>query len=290
MMWLSRLRNLAFGRASGRWQERRRLGMRLVLEQLEDRLVPSSFAANTVTELIADINAANQASGSNTITLRAGNTFSLTAVNHTTDGPTGLPVITANDNLTVVGNGDTIERSTASGVPAFRLLDVAAGATLTLENLSVQGGLADGGGSMCNHGSLTLNGVTVQNNTAQGGAGGGIWSNGALTLEGGTTVKNNQALGGAGATGLGGGVFIAGGSANLTNSIVASNTAQGGRGRVNLKTPTADGPGGNGIGGGVYVAGGIVTLNYDTFASNTAQGGQGSARAGGGEGLGTARK
>jgi hypothetical protein len=58
----------------------------------------------------------------------AGTAFTLTAVDNTTDGATGLPVIAANDTLTIVGNGDTIQRSTASGIPAFRLFDVASGA------------------------------------------------------------------------------------------------------------------------------------------------------------------
>jgi hypothetical protein len=107
------------------------------MEQLEDRTLPSNFSAATVADLIADINAANQQGGSNTITLVAGNSFTLTAVDNTTDGATGLPVIAANDNLTIAGNGNTIARSTALGTLAFRLFDVAAGASLTLQNLSL---------------------------------------------------------------------------------------------------------------------------------------------------------
>jgi hypothetical protein len=156
-----------------------RRGSALTLEQLEDRTVPSNFTAGSVSDLITDISAANAAGGANTITLVAGKTFTLTAVNNTTDGANGLPVIAANDNLTIVGNGDAIARSTAAGTPAFRLLDVAAGASLTLENLTLQGGLAVSqphnpfglipagqGGAVYNQGTLELNGVTVQNNTA----------------------------------------------------------------------------------------------------------------------------
>src|SRR2546421_6329040 len=90
-------------------------GPRLVLERLEDRHLPSSYAAASVSDLIADINAANQAGGSNTIALAAGTTFALTAANNSTDGPTGLPVIAAHDDLTIIGNGDTIERSGRTG-------------------------------------------------------------------------------------------------------------------------------------------------------------------------------
>src|SRR5262249_58871788 len=83
----------------------------------------SSYTASTVSDLIADVTAANAAGGANTVTLVAGTTFTLTAVDNTTDGATGLPVIAAKDNLTIIGNGDVIARSTANGTPAFRLLD-----------------------------------------------------------------------------------------------------------------------------------------------------------------------
>src|SRR5262249_41814723 len=153
--------------------------------------------------------------GANTITLVAGTTFTLTAADNTADGANGLPVIANNDTLTIIGNGDTIERSTASGTAAFRLFDVARGGSLTLQNLTLQHGLAFGsgssseGGAIYNRGTLDLNGVTVQANRAEGSsakrsisgqdaAGGGVWSNGTLTLENGTRVENNEAEGGTG--------------------------------------------------------------------------------------------
>src|SRR5262245_60977774 len=150
----------------------------LILERLEDRTALSNFNALTVSDLIADINAANAAGGTNTITLTAPTTspYDLTAVDNTTDGPTGLPVFTGGskpDTLTIIGNGDTIERSTIqnrkSGPPPdFRLLDVAGGASLTLDNATLQNGLAFGygavGGAILNQGTLVLNGVTVQDN------------------------------------------------------------------------------------------------------------------------------
>ena len=149
---------------------------RFNVEHLEDRSLPSSYTVASVSALIADINAANTAGGVNTITLTAATTspYSLTAVNNTTNGATRLPVIAAKDNLTIIGNGDTIERSTATGTPDFRLLDVANGGSLTLEQLTLQGGTTiaingksgmDGGG-IYNLGTLLLNGVTVQDNVA----------------------------------------------------------------------------------------------------------------------------
>ncbi len=90
------------------------------LETLEERALPSTYYAATASELIADINAANKAGGANTIVLTAPTTspYVLTAVNNATDGATGLPVLAKKDNLTIVCNGDTIERSTASGTPS----------------------------------------------------------------------------------------------------------------------------------------------------------------------------
>src|SRR5262249_3102531 len=119
--WLGQLRT----RQVSRRQPPRCACVRLRLEQLEDRTLPSAFTAFTVSDLIADIKAANNAGGTNTIRLTAPTTspYVLTAVGNSADGPTGLPVISGGgkkvtaDNLTIVGNGDTIERTTASGTP-----------------------------------------------------------------------------------------------------------------------------------------------------------------------------
>jgi hypothetical protein len=309
--WLTQPRTRPLFRARPPRCRRVRLG----LVQLEDRVVMSNYTAATVADLVADINAANAAGGSNTITLVAGTAFTLTAVNNTTDGATGLPVIAAKDALTIVGNGDTIQRSTASETPAFRLFDVAGGASLSLQSLTVQNGLALGngvaaeGGALLNQGSLTLNGVTVQNNTAQGyseditlgdgdnAAGGGIYSSGVLTVQN-SSIQNNQALGGvglaagvlgptyigpgfAGGSAFGGGLDISGGTATLTSVTLSSNTAQGGAGGMGgcvydfVPYGTNGGNGGAGLGGGLYAAGGTIDVHNVTVTGNTAAGGAG---------------
>jgi len=277
---------------------------RLCLEQLEDRALPSSYTADTAANLIKDIDAANNAGGANTITLAAATTapYVLTAVDNTTDGATGLPVIANNDNLTIVGSGDTVERSTVSGTPGFRLLDVAAGASLTLQNLTLQNGQAHGadpagdGGAAYNQGTLVLNGVTVQNNGAD--AGGGIYSAGSLTLEAGSTVRSNVAPLGGGiySTGVltleggtvqgnsaqvGGGIYSTGVLTLEAGTTVQDNHAQGVNGYPLAYQYYGYGyggpatPGGNGLGGGIYVAGGTAALSNATLFSNTATGGKG---------------
>jgi hypothetical protein len=284
---------------------------RLTVEGLEDRAVPASFTAATVADLIADIGAANAAGGVNTITLAPGARFTLTAADNSTDGPTGLPVVAAGDDLTILGNGDIIERSTASGTLPFRLLDVASGASLTLDTATLQGGVSEGywdvarsvwvmgrGGAVFSQGGLTLEGVTVQNNAAQGygftgsgefpggdAFGGGVYSSGALTITGGT-VQNNTATGGRGGDGflpyfglapgepggkgLGGGVYVAGGTASITGANITANTAQGGAGGAGYG-PTPPVPS---AGGGGTTDGGIVPPPA-TGASDGGPGGNG---------------
>jgi hypothetical protein len=220
-----------------------------MLERLEDRLLPSNYTAANVSQLIADINAANQQGGANTITLTAptSSPYILTAQNNLTNGPTGLPVIAANDNLTIAGNGDIIERSTAKGTPGFRLFNVAAGASLTLENVTLQGGAAyqtgasavsAEGGAIYSLGTLVLNDVRLQDNTARG--------------------LNLPAAGGA--------LYVGGGTATLTGDTVVNNTAWGALGRgdgTRAGLPA-------GLGAGVFVAsGGTVTLTDDTIEFNS---------------------
>jgi hypothetical protein len=174
--------------------------------------------------------------------------------------------------------------------PPFRLFDVAAGASLTMENLMLHGGYAQGpGGAIYNEGSLALDDVTVENSSARGlngstcrcrpggnggpgrpGLGGGIYSSGSLLLQN-STLLTNQARGGWGGAGsppgrsghggqgLGGGLFVAAGSAELYNSLVTGNSAVGGFG----SQP------GVGDGGGIYISGAEVGLDEWTIAHVT---------------------
>jgi hypothetical protein len=277
------------------------------VEPLEDRTVPASFTATDVSGLIAAIDAANRTPEADVIDLVAGKTYPLTQVNNNVGhGTTGLPTVAAGEDLTILGNGATIERSTARKTPAFRLFDVAVGASLTLQDLTLQHGWAWGrfgsaqGGAIYNQGTLTLSGVTVQDNTAQGdfggkAAGGGIWSSGSLTIEH-SLIQYNQALGGDGTTSsdshspggwaAGGGIYVSGGAASLIDVTLFSNTARGGAGanatKVYLGPRHFAGwipgtPGGNGLGGALYAGAGTVSLFNTTVTRNSAAGGSGGS-------------
>ena len=95
-------------------------------------------------------------SGADTIVLPAGSTQTLTTVNNSTYGPTGLPVISS--AITIEGQGSTIRRD--SGAPEFRLFAVNSTGDLTLNETTVSGGATPSGGSgggMCNYGgTLTV--------------------------------------------------------------------------------------------------------------------------------------
>jgi hypothetical protein len=308
-MWHSMLKLRQFASARNRPQSPRRRSSRLTLEILEDRTVPSTFNAATVSELIGDINAANLAGGSNTIVLAANTRFVLTAPDNTTNGPNGLPVIAANDNLTIIGQGgDIISPMGADGYfyGYFRCFDVSGGAALRLSNLTLSDfqPLAEGfgGGAIYNQGTLVLDGVNVQHNSTywSGGAiwssgtvtlengtliqnnevnglgtdaaGGGIWSSGTLTLQSGTVVQGNTAAGsdGSGGSGFGGGIWSSGTLTLEGGTVVQGNLAAGGAGANSGVN------GGNGYGGGLYVAGGTVNLQGGTLVQNNqARGGAG---------------
>jgi hypothetical protein len=242
---------------------------RPVLEALEDRALPSSYTAASVSDLIADISLANQAGGASTITLVPSTTFTLTAVNNSTYGATGLPVIAAGTNLTISGNGDMIGASTASGTPAFRLLAVANGASLTLSNLTLTNGIADGsgmaaqGGGVYNLGTLTLSGVTVVDNNATGPspAGGGIYNaGGSVTMTNGTILNTNWAWAGAGGNAYGANIYNDKGTLTLqAGTVVEYGQCRAGNGTKN---------GGSGFGGGIYSSGGSVTIQGSSITNN----------------------
>src|SRR5438552_1707656 len=82
-----------------------------------------TIADGDVAGLKAAINTANGNNDDDTINLAAGGAYTLTAVDNSTKGPNGLPVIGADNaggaahKLTINGNGATIQRSGAGSTP-----------------------------------------------------------------------------------------------------------------------------------------------------------------------------
>jgi hypothetical protein len=220
--------------------------MRPHQEWLEDRCTPSVSVPVNPGDTAGLIGAINQAdaNGGGTITLANGSSYVFSAADNNWYGPNGLPPITA--AISIMGNGATIERSTAPDTPPFRLFYVSGGlelhaGSLTLQDLTLSGGLAQGGdgagdgggglgagGAIFNQGTLNLSGLTLTANKALGGNGG--------NLTGSTVGPNGGGGGGMGSSGdssgPGGGFggSFAGGALGGTGGLGSSGGGGGGGG------------------------------------------------------------
>ena len=239
--------------------------------------------------------------GANTIVLQAAATYVLTQPDQPQTGfvdrgswygPNALPPIAT--SIVIEGNGATIERSSATGTPAFRLFYVGANplaggtqgyaspgaGSLTMHNLTLLGGLAHGGdsnaggggaglgGAIFNQGSLTLNAVTIASNEAQGGDSGV----GTVGDGGGGIGTDSSALGDGGGFGPGSFGGASGGTGNSAGG------AGGGGGFAFENGQSAGGTGG-------AAGGGTRTGNGGSGGSSIgggAPGGDGSGGGGGG--------
>jgi hypothetical protein len=199
--------------------------------------------------------------GENVIVLSIDATYSLVAVHHEANGPNGLPGITS--EITIQGNGATIQRSEAEGTPAFRLFRNTPTGILTLNDLTVRNGFINvnfGGAGIRNEaGVLVLNRSTVRDNVTVGGSPGIFNFGGEATINdseisfntnnaagtfgaglttqpstalgrNATTVLNNTIVTGNNSLSGGGGISINGGdnlisTVTLNNSLVDANTA-----------------------------------------------------------------
>ena len=332
----------------------------LSLEELEDRLVPAIFSVTgtddtsgltptggtgsqndpfLIGSLRSAIEQANATPQADTITfaasLTAGGDAVITLTNFDTGldtdefGPAALRIST---DITLQGptgdNGVTIQRDTAN-TDRFRLFYVfnsttASDAHLTLQNLTLEGGLAQGGdgsggaggaagmgGAIFNRsGMVDLVGVTLTNNTAQGGkggssdagGGGGVGSNGSedRITGGGPNGGNNlqpAGFGGGGGYGAVGGFGGGGGGGGYDNSGGGFGGGGGnystpggfGGGTGGAEPVGIGGGGGSGMGGAIFNYLGTLNITNSTLSGNFAKGGAGDGRdSGGGSGLGAA--
>ena len=244
--------------------------------------VPCSTAS-----LISAINAANLA-GSGTLLLASHCTYLLTTANGTGRGPDGLPLITGNFSL-IGGNSTTIARSSTAA--PFRILEVAAGASLGLKNLFIIGGNADGtvptndtgGGILNSRGTVALDHVTLTRNTADSGA--GLSNDSGRVNVTNTLVQSNTTRTGGG----GGGGFYNDGFLTIKISILRANHAntngggiyngQGGRTETTNVTAEQNTAGANG-GGFFNAADGRIVHLRTLIRNNIATNGGGIHNAG----------
>jgi hypothetical protein len=265
------LKNLFGGGSQARNGRRRRcFARRLCVEHLEDRRVLANFTVTNLADAVVSgpgsapgtlrqaIYDANNSHGDDVIKFDAGvaGFVDLTVIGDTAFGPTALLV---NSTITIRGNagGVTISRDVAA--PEMRLFRVTAGGNLTLESISLTGGVARG--------------VTSATPGEDGGdaSGGAIFNQGAVSIIA-STLYNNQALGGnagaggRGGAGLGGAIHSDAASLTLTNATLSGNSASSGTGAT---VPSS-------FGGGVYSKNGLLNVYNSTIANSTASTGKGA--------------
>jgi hypothetical protein len=262
-------------------------------------------ANGDVAGFIAAIQSLNQNSGG-TIVLAPGGQYTVAQASDWWYGPNAFPAITS--NILIVGSGATITR--AATAPKFRFFYVAGGweagvpqGTLTLTDLTLQNGLAQGGdggfgvgaggggaglgGAIYNQGQLNLARIHFVSDTAQGGNGGGCC--GGYGGGGGGGLGGN---GGSGANGYGaGGGGFKGDGQNSSNyqSISPSygGSFLGSEGGSDCNGGTSS-YGGNGGGSGQYAngggGGGGFTVGENGGVDSTNGSGFGAGAIGGGNG------
>jgi CSLREA domain-containing protein len=175
--------------------------------------------------------------------------------------------------LTIAGAGQSATTIDAGGID--RALDVLAGATLTVENLSIVGGKLPAGTNAAPTGPGSPGGPAAtggDSRGAEGGAGeggGGVRNAGTLTLRNVAVSGNHAGDGGAGGPSSDGG----GGGNGTTGGGGSGGISGGGRG------------GSGGDGGGIFNNAGTLTISDSTFGSNASgAGGGGGTGANGGTG------
>ncbi len=285
------------------------LAATLVVNTTQDEMTPGDGLCS-LREAIAAVDAPATASDCGVADVGAPNTIVLGAQTYTLtirpsgvdDDSTGDLDITGNAaGLTIAGagSGTVIDASGMVKAPfttGDRVLSVAAGANVTISDLTLSGGRApnglgatmaaptptagSNGGGIDNAGSMMLNGVTVTNDRA--GAGGG----GLIPFPSGTGT-------GGGDGGAGGGIYSTG-TLTLTNSTISSDLAgDGGLGGITTGASGGMGAGGGngGDGGGIYSTGTAMltdsTISGDAGGAGGRGGDASSGMLGTGEGGGS---
>jgi hypothetical protein len=270
-------------------------------------------ANGDVAGLISAIQTLDQ-NGGGTIMLAVGGQYTVSQPSDWWYGPNAFPAITS--NILIVGSGSTIAR--APGSPKFRFFYVAGGweanmpqGTLTLTDLTLTNGLAQGGnggsgagsggggaglgGAIYNQGQLNLARVHFVGNTAVGGSGGccgagvGSGGGGGLGGDGGSIVSFAYGAGGGGFKGNGQNSTAVGSiSPSYGGSFLGNEGGAGG----SVCSGGTSVYGGNGGGSGTFANGGgggggfQVGQNGGTDTVNAGPGGAGAFGGGtGGNGV-----
>jgi uncharacterized repeat protein (TIGR01451 family) len=303
--------------------KKRSVYVRPWFDVLEDRVTPSVYRVTTTvdngsgtvtgsgtvadpflaTTLRAAINHSDLNAGADTITFAPALTAdgpAIIAAQIVDDSFTDRSMFMVNGPLTIVGSPGANGGVVLSGNGVMRHFYVAAGASLTLDSITLVNGEAEGGGSIqngsvggsaggsaglggsiFNAGTLTLINSTLSGNTAAGAGGGAGGNVGGFGGQGMVTdaFDNGTATGGHGGRENGG----AGGASGASGSPGADGGHSGGGGGGGQATG-AGGTGGNGGAGGFGGGGGGGGFAESGTGGNGGLGGFGAGGGGGGGG------
>lgn len=210
-------------------------------------------APGTLRQAIYDANQASDADVIQFATSLSG------AINLTTADEAfwGWSALVISSPITIQGNANGITIGRAASAGEWRLLHVTMNGSLTLESISLTGGVTRG---------LAATTPGEAGGEARGGA---IYNEGALQILA-STLYGNEAIGGnafgsgAGGRARGGAIFNDQGTVTLRNVTLSGNAVHSGAGTTV-----------SGFGGGVYSLSGHVTILNSTLTENVATSGRG---------------
>jgi hypothetical protein len=174
------------------------------------------------------------------------------------DTSVGSSALLVSSPITIQGNTSGITIARNSGAAEMRLFHVTSTGDLTLNSISITGGV--------------IRGTNAMNQSDPGGEarGGAIYNEGTLHVVA-STLYANEAIGGnggmfgSGGSGRGGAIYSDGGSVIITNATISGSIVQTGTGS---KTPSS-------FGGAIYIRNGTLGVYNSTLTSNTASTGRG---------------
>jgi hypothetical protein len=242
---------------------------RLQFETLEVRRVLATFmvtslsdgpvsvpgaAPGTLRQAVYD---ANHSAGTDVIQFAAGlsGTINLSIAD---DSSIGASALLVSSPITIQGSSSSITIARSSGAADMRLFHVTSAGDLTLNFISITGGV--------------IRGTNATNQSDFGGEarGGAIYNEGTLhfvasTLYANEAIGGNGGMFGGGGTGQGGAIYSDGGSVTITDATISGSTVQTGTGS---KTPSS-------FGGAVYLRNGTLKVYNSTITNGTASTGRG---------------
>lgn len=238
-----------------------------------DDVFGDGLAANDdgVGSLRAAIQETNARSGPDTIYLTSG-TFTLSFDGFDDDNAINGD-LDITDDVTIIGAG--ADNTIIDGAGIDRVFDIFSGATVSISGVTIRNGAARNGAGIRNFGTLTLKDSIVENNVASGefdSVGGGIANaeGGDLTLDN-VTVRNNSS------EIHGGGLYSTDSTATIINSVFENNATEMDGGGISVFNGSLDMTGGairnNSAdldGGGLSMESAIVSLSEVSVSTNTA--------------------